>query len=333
MVSTDNPNPPGCMLGWHEDEDDIFGDPGPALPQREERLRKKFACYRLFRPWEVAGSEWKKLDELVRQGKLVLVSHKGPTFEGDLDPVYGLRSWRYVAEGKADDYIVNSLIAKYRSLPREVVFIFHHEPHASATEERGAHGDGKDFIDAFIRLHTLFVEHGAHHSVGGPVFLGYCATVSQAENIEQDYCYPGDPYVDLFCHDRYNYGTNGGRNTWELFGAGDGALFGPFIRNVCEPKQKRLLIGEVASGRMAGHSRDEWLRNMANFIRTDPHARKWVIGFNYFHSIHTDRHGITNDWRILDERNEAVGSDGAAGWIESFSADPFFLDQPFSLKA
>jgi hypothetical protein len=332
MASIDHPDPPGCMLGWHEDSDDIFGDPGPALAQREERLRKKFACYRLFRQWNGTGGEWKKLDELVRQGKLVLISHKGPKFDGDFDPVHGLRSWQYIAEGKADTYVIDSLIPKYRDLPREVVFIFHHEPHAAATEEGGAHGDGKDFVGAWIRLHQLFVEHRAHHSVGGPVAFGYCATMRQAENIEQDFCYPGDPYVDLFCHDRYNYGTNGGRNTWELFGEGDGALFGPFIRNVCEPRQKRLLIGEIASGEITGQSRNEWFRNMANFIKSDPYARKWVIGFNYFHSIHTDPKGITNDWRILGDDNEPVGSEGAEGWIQSFSDDPFFLEAPISLR-
>jgi hypothetical protein len=71
---------------------------------------------------------------------------------------------------------------------------------------------------------------------------------------------------------------------------------------------------------------------MANFIKSDPYARKWVIGFNYFHSIHTDPKGITNDWRILGDDNEPVGSEGAEGWIQSFSDDPFFLEAPISLR-
>ena len=70
----------------------------------------------------------------------------------------------------------------------------------------------------------------------------------------------------------------------------------------------------------AGGARNDWFRNAATWLRTDPLARRWMWGFAYFHTLHD-----TCPWDFLNQ-----GDDGRLGWQDAFR-DPYFTGTPFSL--
>lgn len=285
------------MLGWHEKSDDVG-----RLKEREEKLGKRFAIVRLYNQWQLPG---RRVDQMVNEGRLVLSSHKGPP-----------GGWAAVASGR-EDATVRRLAAKYQSYRREVVFIFHHEPHDDASDVKrgGTAGTSREFVAAWRRIHRIFVDEGAHVSAGGNVLFGYSATGSQAlagGDGSGDVMYPGDDYVDVLAHDRYNWaGCRGER--WEEFSEN----WTPLVR-LAAAHNKPLIPAEFGSG--PGGNRDQWFRNAADWLKTDPLASKHMVGFSYYHSFHDNC-----PWDFMNR------GDGVAGWQDAFAADPRFLGEPFSL--
>ena len=291
------PEAGGTMIGWHEKGDDL-----DALRAHEAQLGTRFAVVRVYQSWKVPGA---KIGTLVDEGRLVLVSHKPPA-----------GGWAAVASG-AENATIAALADKYRSYGRQVVFIFHHEPHDDAADLKGGtSGTVADYQAAWRRIHQVFVERGAHRSVGGNVHFGYSATGSWALAAGGDPLYPGGDIVDVLAHDRYNWAACEG-DDWEEFSENWAPLVALAAR-----QGKPLIAGEFGSA-PAGGARNDWFRRGAEWMRTDPAARQWLWGFAYYHSLHE-----TCPWDFLN----SVTDDGASGWRDAFS-HPYFSGTPFALPA
>lgn len=292
--------PAGVMVGWHEKGDDL-----EALRAHEAALGKRMAVVRLYHQWTLPGS---KVDEVVAEGRLAVVSHKPP-------PEIG---WLRIALG-LEDHVIRDLAAKYESYGRDVVFIFHHEPHDDALDLKGGdYGLSVNYVAAYRRIHDIFAAEGAHVSAGGNVSFGYSATTPWVLEGEpsgsEDALYPGDAYVDVLAHDRYNWASCRD-DDWEEFSDN----WGPVVR-MAAAHHKPLIIGEFGAPPAEGR-RNEWFRNAAAWMKSDPDARRWLIGFAYFHSFHS-----TCPWDFMNQ-----GDDGRLGWIEAFTRDPYFLGSPVPL--
>ncbi len=292
--------PPGVMIGWHEKGDDIG-----AMREHEAALGKRMAVVRLYEQWALPGS---KVGQMIAEGRLPVVSHKPP-------PTVG---WVTIALG-LEDPLIHALAAEYKSYGRDVVFIFHHEPHDDAIDLKGGdYGLSLNYVAAYRRIHDIFVADGAHVSAGGHVSFGYAATTPWMLEGDPpgsgDPLYPGDRYVDVLAHDRYNWATCRG-DAWEEFSDN----WGPVVK-MAAAHHKPLIIGEFGAP-PAGGRRNEWFRKAAAWMKSDTDARQWLIGFAYYHSFHD-----TCPWDFMNQ-----GEDGRLGWIESFTNDPHFLDAPFPL--
>ena len=295
--------PPGVMVGWHEKGDDI-----EAMKAHEAALGKRMAVVRLYEQWELPG---KKVARMVGEGRLPVVSHKPP-------PTIG---WLQIALG-LEDAVIHDLAEEYKSYGGEVVFVFHHEPHDDAIDLGGGdtsgYGLSDNYVAAFRRIHDVFVAAGAHVSAGGNVSFGYSASSPWMLEGEPagsaDRLYPGDAYVDVLAHDRYNWASCRG-DDWEEFSEN----WAPVVK-MAAAHRKPLIIGEFGAP-AAGGRRNDWFRNAAAWMKSDPDARQWLIGFAYYHSLHD-----TCPWDFMNQ-----GDDGRLGWIEAFSRDPHFLDSPFPL--
>ena len=305
---------PGVMIGWHEKSDDIA-----TLRANEQALGKRFAVVRMYEQWNLPKPT---VAEMAAEGRLVVVSHKPP-------PEIG---WARIALG-LEDQRIHELAAKYKSFGRDVVFVFHHEPHDDALDTRktrlelelpeidpGApiYGTSAMFIEAFKRIRAVFVADGAHVSAGGNVSIGYSATTPWMLMGEPagsaDPLYPGDDAVDVLAHDRYNWASCRG-DAWEEFADN----WGPVVQ-MAAAHRKPLIIGEFGAAPEAGR-RNDWFRNAAAWIKSDPAARQWLWGFAYFHSFHSKC-----PWDFMNQ-----GDDGRLGWAEAFTADPYFTDTPRAL--
>lgn len=291
------------MIGWHEDGDNL-----EKLRAHERLLGKRFAIVRIYQQWNLPG---RKVDSLVHDGRLVLVSHKPPL------PSKG--GWAAVAGGREDD-MIRSLARKYRSYGRQIVFTFHHEPHDDASDVKrgGRYGRSESFKAAWRRIHDFFVSAGAAASAGGNVYFGYVATsdwmLRGNPAGSADLMYPGDGYVDLFTHDKYDWGSCRRTRSVEF-----ADMWSPIL-DLAARHKKYVIPAEWGSA--PSGQRNGWFRRAAHFMKNDVRARKWMVGFAYYHSFHDNCH-----WDFLNQ-----GSDGKAGWVEAFSQDPYFVGQPFALR-
>jgi len=295
----------GLMIGWHEQGDDLT-----ALREHERQLGKRFAIVRIYQQWALPG---RKIDELVADGRLVLVSHKPPA------PAAG--GWGAVASGR-EDAMIRALADKYRSYGRQIIFSFHHEPHDDASDVKagGQYGTSTQYKAAWRRIYGIFAEEHAAAGAGGNVYFGYIATwnwmLRGNPPGSADAMYPGDDVVDLFAHDKYNWASCQ-RTKWEEFGA----MWSPIL-DLAAAHHKYLIPAEWGSP-PAGGRRNDWFRNAAHFMKTDPRARQWMLGFAYFHDFHDNCH-----WDFMNQ-----GNDGKDGWKDTFSTDPYFVGTAFALPA
>jgi hypothetical protein len=295
----------GVMIGWHEHGDDVN-----LLRTNEAQLGTRFALVRMYQQWQVPS---RKIGAVIGEGRLPLVSHKPPA------PPAG---WAVVASG-TEDRMIEALADAYRAYGREVLFSFHHEPHDDASDVKaGTYGTSSEYRAAWRRIRDIFVARGAHHSAGGNVFFAYSAVGSWALKAAPggapgsgDPLYPGGDIIDVFAHDQYNWASC--RNDpWEEFAPG----WAPLVR-LAAAHHKPLIAAEFGSP-PAGGARNDWFRNAATWLRTDPLARRWMWGFAYFHTLHD-----TCPWDFLNQ-----GDDGRLGWQEAFR-DPYFTGTPFSLAS
>lgn len=226
-----------------------------------------------------------------------------------------------MASGR-EDGMIRALARKYRGYGRQVIFSFHHEPHDDASDVKsgGRYGTSARYKAAWRRIHDIFVKERAAASVGGNVYFAYIAAwnwmLRGNPPGSADAMYPGDDFVDLFAHDKYN-GASCQRTTWVEFEE----MWSPIL-DLAAAHKKYLIPAEWGSP-PAGGRRNEWFRKAAHFMKTDPRARQWMLGFAYYHSFHDNCH-----WDFMNQ-----GSDGKDGWKETFSKDPYFVGTPFALPA
>lgn len=302
-VTPARPADGGVMIGWHEHGDDVDG-----LHASEAQLGTRFALVRMYQQWQLPSP---RIATMIGEGRLVLVSHKPPA-----------GGWAAVASG-AGDPMIRALAAAYRNFGREILFSFHHEPHDDASDVKGgSSGTAADYLAAWRRIRTIFDAEGASHSAGGKVFFAYSATASWALKTAAggppgsgDPLYPGDDVIDVFAHDRYNWASCRG-DAWEEFAA----EWAPLVK-LAAAHGKPLIAAEFGSPPADG-GRNDWFRQAAEWLRTDPLARRWMWGFAYYHSLHT-----TCPWDFLNH-----GDDGRLGWQDAFR-DPYFSGTPFSLAS
>lgn len=291
------------MIGWHEQ-----GDNMNTLKANERALGKRFAIVRTYHQWTLPG---RRIDDLVKEGRLNFVSHKPPS--------PGRGGWKAVASGR-EDRMIRSLAQKYRGYGRQVLFTFHHEPHDDASDVKrgGRYGTSAQYRAAWQRIHDIFVAEKAAATAGGNVYFTYVATsdwmLRGTPAGSADTMYPGDDRVDVFGHDKYNWASCHDKK-WIEFEA----MWSPIL-DLAAARRKPVIPGEWGSP-PAGGRRNEWFRNAARFMKSDPRARQWMLGFAYFHSFHDNCH-----WDFMKQ-----GRDGKDGWIETFSSDPYFVGAPFAL--
>jgi hypothetical protein len=333
----------GVMVGWHEDGDDPV-----KLAGNEAILGEPFGLVRTYSPsWKVPNS---RVRDWLNQGKFVLWSVKPP-----LDQ-FGHDDWTPVADGTQDAMIrqqVQALQSWAEAGGTEAGYIFNHEPHDNADnlgvvdkcEQVGddsypCSGTPAEFIDSYQRIRSIIDELGANR-----VKLVYTATLSRAIATAPGSSVPGsgDPmtqgdlgesavtYADMIAHDSYN---------WYCFRAACSWLYpdeawGRAV-TLAEAQNKPLIIAETASHPgcatpidpsgmgcenadiTPSPTRDDWLTRIGTWLESDARARRWIVGFAYYHALHAE------DWRFADQTG--LPASGQAGWRNVFVVDSPFND-------
>lgn len=124
----------GCMAGFAQNSAESI----------EDLLGKDFPVLRVFDQWNPPGG---RIRELVGDGRLVLASHKPPSKKNAAgENVLVPDGWKQIAEGTQDS-VLRQIAVDYRTFNKEVVVIFHHEPHDNASDAKSG-GTGKvTYID------------------------------------------------------------------------------------------------------------------------------------------------------------------------------------------
>ena len=136
-------------------------------------------------------------------------------------------------------------------------------------------------------------------------------------------------YADLIAHDSYNWYCFRSNCKWdfpdEASGWGRGVL-------LAETQGKQLIMAETAThsgcellapaadgcqnetpSDLPSPTRDDWLRRIGTWLESDARARRWLVGFAYYHTLHT------HDWRFVDQTGLAGA--GREGWRDVFVVD------------
>jgi hypothetical protein len=327
----------GFMVGWHEGSDDPV-----RLAANEATLGEPFGLVRSYSPtWKAPNT---RVRDWLAQGKFVLWSVKPPADGAGND------DWTPVADGSQDDMIRQqvALLQSWAATGRtEVGYIFNHEPHDDADipgqvddcEQFGdsdypCAGTPAEFIDIYERARAIIDELGADR-----VKLVYTATLSRASATApgSGVLGSGDPmtrgeggesvigYVDLIAHDSYNWYCFWSACNWEFpdesGGWGRGVL-------LAETQGKQLIMAETAShpgcssatgngcenaSNLPSPTRDDWLRRIGTWLESDARARRWIVGFAYYHTLHA------HDWRFVDQTG--LAGSGRDGWSDVFVTD------------
>ena len=328
----------GVMVGWHES-----GDDPDKLAANEAVLGEPFGLVRSYSPtWKTPGN---RVRDWLDQGKFVLWSVKPP-----LD-AFGNQDWTPVADGSEDAMIgqqVQLLQSWAEAGNTQVGYIFHHEPHDNADvadeidkcerpsdSEYPCAGTPIEYIDSYERIRAVIDELGA-----GRVKLVYTATLSRAAETASGSSVPGsgDPmtqgtdgesvvgYVDLIAHDSYNWYCFRSSCNWQFPDSDwDKGV------TLAETQGKQLIIAETASHpgcvsttyppgvgceedeTAPSPTRDDWLMRIGTWLESDEHARRWIVGFAYYHTLHNE------DWRFVGQTG--LFASGLEGWRNVFVVD------------
>lgn len=298
----------GCMLGW-SDQNGYSGTNG--LTDMEDLLDTHFSAVRIYHTVNQWGEVSNQVSTAIDDGRLPVVSHKLPKVAN---------AWVAFHSTTTYDAGLDALVDAYKEFaPTEVVAIFHHEPYGNSASgsQTPTLGKTSDFVKAFRKFAKAFKDAGADH-----VKIGYCEVDSRARAYPNDPCYPGDDAADVLCHDVYNWGNYAG-HSWE---EPDDMLAG--IVTDAKAANKALIIGELGChpGGYSGHDRAVWLADLATYLKTDPDASTYIIGFCYYHS---DSHGGSGHfWRFAQGDTSSAAQRTA--YTTNFSHDSYFLADPIS---
>jgi hypothetical protein len=306
----------GHLLGTHigTDLDHSYDD--LSCPEAEQRLGEDLgrrpAAVRMYYEWQIPHPLHSCVAKAFRTAVLPVVSHKP-----------GPGGWKAWAQNTASGPTIRQLARWYKQFDREFVMIFHHEPHddMNSTTNTAAH-----YRQAQKTAKRIFDEEGTK------VIWGYSFTskaLAGSPSGSADPLYAGDTTVDLEMYDGYNWYAYH-RAPWRSFAE---------IYKVAVATGKRrgnlVMPGEYGSHPSAdGHSRDQWFRDAAHWIKTNPDVRRVMIGAVMYHSDHVDHHGRSH-WTI--DRTTAGGWSGyrdayvANTAHNGYDAD-YFKSEPFLLR-
>ena len=335
----------GVMVGWHEEGDDPV-----ALAGSEAILGEPFGLVRSYSPtWKVPSN---RVRDWLNQGKFVLWSVKPP-----LD-MFGHDDWTPVSDGTADDMIrqqVQLLQSWAAAGGTEAGYIFNHEPHDNADvlgvvdkcedvndADYPCSGTPAEFIAAYGRIRAIIDELHADR-----VKLVYTATLSRAAATAPGSTVPGsgDPmtqgdggtsataYADLIAHDSYNWYCFRSSCGWQF----PDTAWGKGVA-LAEAQGRQLIIAETAThpgcadiatppgfgcenedpAQLPSPTRDDWLQRIGTWLESDARARRWIVGFAYYHTIHSE------DWRFTDQTG--LPASGRDGWRNVFVLDTALND-------
>ena len=328
----------GVMVGWHES-----GDDAAKLAANEAVIGEPFALVRSYSPtWKTPSN---RVRDWLGQGKFVLWSVKPP-----VDP-FGNQDWTPVADGSQDAMIrqqVQLLQSWAEAGNTQAGYIFHHEPHDNADvpdvidkcdrptdSEFPCAGSPIEFIDAYERIRAVIDELGADR-----VKLVYTATLSRAAETASGSNVPGsgDPmtqgtdgesvvsYADLIAHDSYNWYCFRSSCNWQF----PDDAWGKGV-TLAETQGRQLIIAETASHpgcvsttfppgvgceddeSAPSPTRDDWLMRIGTWLESDEQARRWIVGFAYYHTLHSE------DWRFIGQTG--LFASGLEGWRNVFVVD------------
>lgn len=332
----------GVMVGWHEE-----GDSPVALATSEQILGEPFGLVRTYAPnWQQPS---RRVRDWLAEGKYVLWSVKPPDDAAGHDDWTPVASG---AQDDMIRQQITTLQSWAAAADSTVGYIFNHEPHDDADipgqlddcERAGdvdfpCAGTPSEFIDIYERVRGIIDDLGADR-----VQLVYTATLSRAVALApgSNVLGSGDPmtrgaggesvidYADLIAHDSYNWYCFRAACDWEYPDE-----LGAWGRGVAlaEVQGKQLIMAETAThpgcpdgtpstvyqcqredpGDLPSPTRDDWLRRIGTWLESDARARRWIVGFAYYHTLHT------HDWRFLDQTG--VGATGEEGWRDVFVTD------------
>lgn len=306
----------GHLLGTHigTDLDHSYDD--LSCPEAEQRLGEDLgrrpAAVRMYYEWEIPHSTHSCVAKALRTGVLPVVSHKP-----------GPGGWKAWAQDSASGPTIRQLARWYKQFDREFVMILHHEPHddMNSTTNTAAY-----YREAQKTAKRIFDEEGAK-AIWGYSFTSkaFAGTPSGSA----DPLYAGDATVDLEMYDGYN---------WYAYHRSPWRSFAEIYKIAVETGKRRgnlVMPAEYGSHPSAkGHSRDQWFRDAAQWIKNDPDARRVMIGAIMYHSDHVDHHGRSY-WTI--DRTTAGGWSGyrdayVTNTVHNGYAADYFKSEPFLFR-
>ncbi|HEY4410739.1 MAG TPA: hypothetical protein VGO87_12730 [Acidimicrobiia bacterium] len=304
---------PGCMVGYHLGADPHGTCDNQWRPDGEacqtDVMGKRCAAVRIYSDgWEVPPTP---VDRTINAGQLPMWSLKPPA-----------GGWKAVAQDTTGNPWLTEIVDALRAYNREIIFIFHHEPHDDVD---GSNNTDAWYRQAVIRIKNRLVERRAHVSAGGKVFFGYAPTLWDAKKGtplgSNDRFYPGDGVFDLFCPTSYNwYNWNIGDGKWHSF---EDVMWEAVA--LARARGQKLFPSETGCHPGAdGFDRNQWLRDARTYMKTNNDARSVMAGFIYFHVRFMDA-GQWHDWTLYNP-------DGQPGYQDGFAKDSFFTSTPFSLR-
>lgn len=269
----------GHMLGTHIGTDFDYDYDDLSCPDAEQtlgdELGRRPAAVRIYYQWQIPDPVHSCAAKAFRAGLLPVVSHKP-----------GAGGWKAWAENTASRPTIRELARWYKQFDREFVMIFHHEPNSDANSTTNT---PYYYREGQKTAKRIFEEEGTK------VIWGYSFTSKAFVGSppgSADAFYAGDSTVDLEMYDGYN---------WYLYHRTKWKSFAEIYQVAVETGKRRgnlVMPAEYGSHPSSGgHSRDQWFRDAAHWMRTDRDARTVMIGAVMYHSDHVDDHGRSH-WTI-----------------------------------
>lgn len=214
-----------CMVGFH--------DPAgfEEIQRYGQELGKDFACVRVY----MKPAEWGTViprfgAAVVAADKLAVASHKPPASPD---------AWARLIRGDYDAEIA-AIVEAHKNTGRETIFLFNHEPHDNCSDIGRRRDRFRGTSDEYRAAHQYIVDK-FQRAEATNVRFGYCGT-DPGIFATPDLCYPGHEYVDVLCHDLYNWGDHRSeRDNWTEFEDPDRW---PRAVELAKTAGKPLVIGE-----------------------------------------------------------------------------------------
>jgi endoglucanase len=294
IVPTDGIYLGAFSTGGNWPGDEIYKD---RFVAREAKIGRKFDINHRFYGWaNTFGGGLEKWD--VDNGRVPMATWK--------PEVSGEQQINAINSGSQDSKIAHQADL-IKQLGKPIFIRFGHEMNndtspwnAKFTSDPGTHNGTTKYINAWKRIHNIFVSHGATNAVWvwEP---GATDIPNESWNHWTNY-YPGDSYVDWVGIDGYNWGTARPYGGWISFkDRFKGGVYAEYS------SKKPIMICETASTEEGG-DKAQWIRDMQVSVKADFPAVGALVWFD---------ENKETDWRF-DSSTASLSAFKAAG------ADPYF---------